>query len=66
MNDPSFRVYVRFRNGRIRLDTVYGLTPTIARIEADSHARALRERSDIENAFRLDPDEPDPDQPTEP
>jgi hypothetical protein len=53
------RVYVRFRDGRGRTDVVKAPTEVEARIEADSHARGLRERPDVENAFRLDSDEPD-------
>jgi hypothetical protein len=58
MSEPSTeRVYVRFRNGTARTDVVHGPTPLIARLEAYSHADGLRERPDVENAFRLDADE---------
>ena len=51
------RVYVRFRDGRIRVDIVGGDSKYETRINADSHARALRDRADVENAFRLEDDE---------
>jgi hypothetical protein len=57
--EPHVRVYVRFHDGRARTDKVHALSKLEARLDAYSHARALIERPDVENAFLLNDDEPD-------